>query len=297
MSNVSKGLLSLWFLSIFLLCTTCAPVKPARVAAVALTAEDVAKAAAKQSYPTIVRYGSPAYLMLIDGLIEAYPENRGLLTAGCRAYLSYTSSFVEETDLDQATALYVKARNYGFRALSDKGDFRKAVAGNLDEFIVFLQQYSRKDVPALFYTASSWVKWIDLNLDNLEALAEMPMLEAAMQRILELDSEFYYGSPHLLMGAYLAAKPAMIGGNMNEAKEHFDRALALAEGKVLMAKVLFAEHYARRVRDRTLFEETLQQVLAAPVDEVPELTLSNVMAQEKARRMLEQADEYFSELP
>ncbi len=297
MSNVSKGLLSLWFLSIFLLCTTCAPVKPARVAAVALTAEDVAKAAAKQSYPTIVRYGSPAYLMLIDGLIEAYPENRGLLTAGCRAYLSYASSFVEETDLDQATALYVKARNYGFRALSDKGDFRKAVAGNLDEFIVFLQQYSRKDVPALFYTASSWVKWIDLNLDNLEALAEMPMLEAAMQRILELDSEFYYGSPHLLMGAYLAAKPAMIGGNMNEAKEHFDRALALAEGKVLMAKVLFAEHYARRVRDRTLFEETLQQVLAAPVDEVPELTLSNVMAQEKARRMLEQADEYFSELP
>jgi len=297
MLNVSKGLLSLWFLSIFVLCMACAPVKPARVAAVALTAEDVAKAAAKQSDPTIVRYGSPAYLMLIDGLIEAYPEKRGLLTAGCRAYLSYASSFVEETDLDQATALYVKAKNYGFRALSEKWDFRKAVAGNLEEFIVFLQQYRKKDVPALFWTASSWVNWINLNLDNLEALAEMPMLEAAMQRILELDSEFYYGSPHLLMGAYLAAKPAMIGGNMNEAKEHFDRALAIGEGKVLMAKVLFAEHYARRVRDRTLFEETLQQVLAAPVDEVPELTLSNVLAQEKARRMLEQADEYFSELP
>ena len=297
MSNVSKGFLSLWFLSIFLLCMACAPVKPARVAAVALTAEDVAKAAAKQSDPTIVRSGSPAFLMLVDGLIEAYPDNRDLLTAGCRAYLSYASSFLEDTDLDEAKPLYARAKNYGFRALSDKGDFRKAVAGNLEEFIIFLQQYKKKDVPALFWTASSWVKWIDLNLDNLEALAEMPMLEAGMQRILELDGEFYYGSPHLLVGAYLASKPATIGGNINIAKEHFDRALALGDGKVLMARVLFAKYYARRVGDRILFEETLQGVLAAPVDTVPELTLSNVLAQERARKLLEQADEYFGELP
>ena len=284
-------------MGLFLLCLACAPIKPARVAAVALTAEDVAKAAAKQSDPTIVRSGSPAYLMLIDGLVEAYPDNKDLLTAGCRAYLSYASSFLEDTDLDRTKPLYAKAKNYGFRALSDKGDFRKAVAGNLDEFIVFLQQYNKKDVPALFYTASSWVNWINLNLDNLEALVEMPMLEATMLRILELDGEFYYGSPHLLMGAYLAAKPTIIGGNISEAKEHFDQALALGEGKVLTAKVLFAKYYARRIGDRTLFKETLQEVLAAPVDTVPELTLSNVLAQEKARRLLEQTDEYFGELP
>ena len=78
MSDIWKGLLLLWLLSFFLLCMACVPVKPARVAAVAYTAEDVARAAAKQSDPTIVRRGSPAYLMLIDGLIEAYPENKDL---------------------------------------------------------------------------------------------------------------------------------------------------------------------------------------------------------------------------
>ena len=297
MPNTLKGFVSLWFLSFFLLCLACVPVKHARVAAAAFTAEDVARAAAKQSDPTIVRSGSPAYLMLIDGLIEAYPDNRALLTAGCRAYLSYASSFIEDTDLDKATPLYAKAKHYGFQALSEKGDFQKAVAGNLEDFIIFLRHYDKKDVPALFWMASSWVNWINLNLDNLEALAEMPMLEATMLRILELDGEFYYGSPHLLMGAYLAAKPAIIGGNISEAKEHFDRALALGEGKVLTAKVLFAKYYARRIGDRTLFKETLQEVLAAPVDTVPELTLSNVLAQEKARKLLEQTDEYFGELP
>ena len=297
MLNTGNALLLLWSLSFFLLGTACAPVKPARVAAVAHTAEDVARAAAKQSDPTIVRRGSPAYLMLIDGLIEAYPDNRDLLIAGCRAYLSYASSFLEDTDLREANTLYGKAKLYGFRALSKKRDFNEAVSGNLDDFINSLQQYGKRDVTALFWTASAWVNWINLNVDDLEALAEMPMLEATMRRILELDGEFYYGSPHLLMGTYLAAKPAIIGGNITEAKKHFDRAFALGEGKVLMAKVLFAQYYAPRVRDRSLFEATLQEVLAAKVDTVPELTLSNVLAQEKAKRLLEQADGYFVELP
>jgi hypothetical protein len=38
--------------------------------------------------------------MLVDGLIEAYPDNSELLTAGCQAYTAYASSFVEDTDPD-----------------------------------------------------------------------------------------------------------------------------------------------------------------------------------------------------
>ena len=68
--------------------TGCIPVKQARVAAVALTLQDVAQAAGKQSDAAIVKEGTPAYLMLVDGLIEAYPDNRELLLAGCKAYAS-----------------------------------------------------------------------------------------------------------------------------------------------------------------------------------------------------------------
>ena len=72
------GLVLLWSLWLFLASGGCAPTKPARVSAAAYTAEDVFIAASKQSDPTIVRAGTPAYLMLVDGLIEAYPDNSEL---------------------------------------------------------------------------------------------------------------------------------------------------------------------------------------------------------------------------
>ena len=145
----------------------------------------------------------------------------------------------------------------------------------------------------MFWTASGWAKWIGLNLDRVEALANVPMLKATLQRVIELDGGFYYGSPHLNMAVYLAAIPPIAGGNLDKAKEHFDEAFALGADNLLLAKVLFARYYAVRLRDRALFEKTLQQVMEAPVDEIPELTLSNTLAKEKAGELLERADEYF----
>ena len=297
MSFTREGLVFFWSLSLLLVFGGCASTKPARVTAVAYTAEDVFIAAAKQSDPTIVRAGTPAYLMLVDGLIEAYPYNSKLLTAGCQAYTAYASSFVEDTDPENAAALYAKAKHYGFRALSKKQDFQQVVAGNLDEFVAFLKQYNKQDVPSLFWTASAWGKWISLNLDSMEALADMAMLEATMWKILELDDSFYYGSPHLLMAVYFAGRPEIIGGNINKSKDHFDKAFSLGADKLLSAKVLFARYYAVRLRDRVLFAKTLQRVIDAPVDEVPELTLANTLAKNKAREMMEKVDDYFGELP
>jgi hypothetical protein len=235
--------------------------------------------------------------MLIDGLIEAYPNNGELLIAGCQAYTVYASSFVEDADPGKAAILYTKAKKYGFRALSLRRDFQQAVWGNPNDFVIFLREFNQEDVPALFWTSSAWAKWIQLNLDSVEALADVPMLEATMQRVIELDGGFYYGSPHLHMAVYLAAKPLIAGGNLDKAKFHFDKAFALGADKLLSARVLFARYYAVRLKDRVLFEKTLKEVIEAPTDATPELTLSNTLAQERARELLERADDYFMELP
>jgi len=284
-------------LLIFFSLAGCVPTKQARVAAAAYTAEDVFQAAVKQPDPTIVRRGSPAYLMLVDGLIEANPDNGELLTAGCHSYTSYASSFIEDTNPAKAAILYAKAKHYGFRALSAEGNFQQAASGSLDRFSTLLGKYERDDVPALFCTGSAWAKWISLNLDSVAALADMPMLEATMKRVIELDGSYHYGSPHVLMAVYLAVKPPMLGGDLAKAKDHFDRAFALGGDKLLSAKVRFARYYAVGVKDRDLFEKTLHEVIEAPVDQVAELTLSNSLAKEKARELLEKADEYFVDIP
>ena len=284
----------IWVLTLVLFSSGCVPAKHARVEAVARTVQDVAQAVSKQSDLSIIREGTPAYLMLLDGLIEAYPTNKDLLLAGCQAYSSYASSFFSDDDHDKTEVLYRKARLYGFRALSERADFSKAMSGSLDEFKALLNQFNKQDVPSLFWTANAWASWISAKAGAVEAMADLPMLEATMKRILELDDTFYYGGPHLLMGVYLAAKPAVLGGDPAKAKQHFNRAFALGSDKILMSRVLFAQYYARAVSDRVLFTATLQEVLAARADEVPELTFINTVAKEKARHLLEKTEAYFA---
>lgn len=283
-----------FLLSLVLLQAGCAPFKSTRVAAVAYTLEDVASAAAKQSNPSIIREGTPAYLMLIDGLLEAYPDNIELLVAGCRAYSSYASVLSDERQ-DEATSLYQKAKLYGFKALSRRRDFAAAArGGNVGDFNAILQRCDKADVPALFCAASAWANWISSNMDNLEALADLTLLEATMKRLIELDGAYYYGGPHLLLGVYLAAKPAALGGSPTAAKKQFDEAFALGAAKLLGAKVLYAKYYARGINDRELFVQTLREVLAAPVDQTPELTLANVVAKKQAAALLAKTEEYFA---
>jgi hypothetical protein len=64
---------------------------------------------------------------------------------------------------------------------------------------------------------------------------------------------------------------------------------------VLATKVLFAQYYAREAKDRDLYVKTLEEVIAARADEIPELTLVNALAKEKAETLIEKADEYFSD--
>ncbi|HOV85797.1 MAG TPA: TRAP transporter TatT component family protein [Syntrophobacteraceae bacterium] len=273
----------------------CAPVKQLRVATVALTLRDVADAAGKQSSPRVIREGTPAYLMLLDGLLEAEPRSRELLLAACRAYVSYASSLVGQGNPEEVSVLFFRGRDFGFRALSEslQTNFKEASSGTLDGFAAVLAKCGKKDVPALFWTTNAWANWIALNTSKVEALGDLPMLEAAMKRTLELDETYFYGGPHVIRGIYLASKPAVLGGNPAQAKVHFDRARELSGDKNLVLKVYLAEYYARSVGDRELYRRSLEEVLAAPLEEGSDMTLSNVMAKEKARWLLDKTEEYF----
>jgi hypothetical protein len=276
---------------------SCAPFKSTRVAAVAYTMQDVAQAASKQSSLSVIREGTPAYLMLIDGLIEAYPRNKELLLSGCRAYSSYASSFPSDDQQEEAATLYRQAKLYGFRAVSGDREFARAASGSLEEFEAVLQSYGKDEVPALFCAANAWANWISSSLDSVEAVADLAMLEATMKRTLELDDTYFYGSPHLLMGVYLSAKPTSLGGDPAKAKAHFDRAFKLGADRLLAAKVLYAKYYARSINDRELFVQTLEEVIATPLELESELTFANAVAKKEAGNLLDKTEDYFAEIP
>lgn len=262
------------------------------VGSVGLLLEEVARSSYKQSDLRIIREGMPAYLMLIDGMIEAWPNNEQLLIGAAQSYSSFASAFVEDQDKEYAKLLHGRAKEYALRSLEKRG-FKKPIQRSLESFEAGLKDLEKGDVPYIFWTAACWGNWISLNLDSMEALAELPRVELMMRRVLELDEGYYYGGAHIFMGIWFASRPKMAGGDLQKAQHHFLKALDLGEGKFLMAYIYYANHYARRVFDKDLFTSTLQTVLEAPADISPELTLLNTVAKQKAKDLLNRVDEYF----
>jgi len=258
----------------------------------AMLLEDEATATSKQSDLRVDTNHKPASLMPLAGMVEAVPANERLLLAAAQSYASYASAFVEHKDPEYALALFQRARDYAMAALAERGLDNPATT----PFEIFESQVAAlgpKDVPYLFWCAANWGSWISLNLESMEAMAELPRVELMMRRVLALDEGFHYGGPHLFMGIWYASRPPMAGGDLYLAQEHFTRALELGQHQFLMTYVYFADYYARKTFDKQLFTETLQKVLETPVDNVPELTLLNTVAHRKATQMLQEADDYF----
>jgi len=287
--NRTRIFLFLWLL--FLL-SACLPNKKLTVGATATLLQEVASASSKQSDLRILREGMPAYLMLMDGMIQAWPDNDQLLIAGAESYSSFASLFVEDQDEAYARVLYARGKEYALRSLEIRG-LKNPVERPFDEFKEALRRLGKKDVPYLFWSATCWANWIRLNLDSMEALSELPKVEWMMRKVLELDEEFYYGGPHLFMGIWYASRPKMAGGDLQKAQEHFTKALELGQGKFLMAYVYYAKYYARKMMDKELFISTLQKVLETPAETSPNLILANTVAKQEAKELLSRVGDYF----
>ena len=279
-------------LACFLLATACLPQKALTVSSTATLLEGVAKASGKQSDLRVIREGMPAYLMLMDGMVEMLPTNDRLLLAAAQAYSSFASAFVEEEDPDYAKVLYARSKDYALRSLVTRG-MKDPVERSLDSFDDGLRRLGERDAPYLFWAAASWGSWIRMNLDSMDALAQLPRVERMMRRVIELDEAYYYGGAHLFMGIWFASRPRIAGGDLKKAQQHFLRAIDLGEGKFLMAHVYYANYYARPSLDRNLFVSTLEMVLESPPDVSPELTLMNTVAQKRAKELLSHVEEYF----
>jgi hypothetical protein len=270
----------------------CAINKKMTVVGTASLVEDVAKAANKQSDLRVIREGMPAFLLLLDGMVESWPGNDRLLLAAAQAYSSYATAFVGADDALFRDVLLLRAKAYALLALEQRG-ISTPLVSPFDEFERQVGQMTSSDTPYLFWSASCWGNWIGAHTTSISAVAELPRVEALMRRALALDETYHYGGAHIFMGVLYASRPPVAGGNLDLSKQHFLKAIEIGQGKFLMAHVFYADYYARKAFDRELFVSTLKKVLDTPADIVPELTLMNTVARHKAQDLLGKTDEYF----
>lgn len=234
----------------------------------------------------------PTNLVLLEGMIGIDPENIILHTYAAQAYYGLGYGFNEDHRQKRASNFYLRGRKHGLTALALSGAKNLARA-NFDSFESELKNLDEDDVPTLFWTASNWAKWIDMNRDKPESIAQLPKPTALMQRVLELDETFYYGGAHMYFGVYYGNRSPMFGGNFKKSHQHFDRAREITNGKLLIADLLQAQYLARQEFDREDFHNRLTKIIEAPDDLYPELGLINQIAKRKAQMLLKMEEKWF----
>lgn len=254
--------------------------------------DNLSRAILNQDSPEIVESGAPAYLMMLDALILTYPEKQNFLLSGAQLYGAYAGVFAQ--DEAQAKILADKALAYAHRALCEED--KKAcelVKGPADEFQAALDnQYDEKYLEVFYAYGAAWAGWIQANTDDWNAIAQVGKVTALMRWVANIDEGYDNATVQVYLGVLETQLPPSVGGKPEIGREHFEKAIALSEGKNLMAKLLFAEQYARLVFNQELHDQLLQEVLAAD-PKAEGLTLINRLAQRDAQVLLAESADYF----
>ncbi len=254
-------------------------------------ADNLTRAILNQDDLETVRAGAPAYLLMIDGMIEGDPENTRLLLSGAKLYTSYTTVFI--ADEERAKRLSDTSLEYAKAALCQEiQQVCNALSAKQPEFVETLSHTSKSDVPILYGFAGSWASWIQRNASDWNALAELPKLTALFERSVELDEGFDNGGGHLYLAVQATRLPPSLGGKPEKGRKHFERARQLSKGQNLMVDVFMAQYYARTIFDKELHDQLLQSVLDDAGD-YPGFTLINAYAHQLATQLLAESDDYF----
>jgi predicted anti-sigma-YlaC factor YlaD len=261
---------------------------------------------ASEEDPELARDAMPFVLKAIEAVLAEDPEQEDMLLAACTSFTQYSYAFVQ-TDAtllefedykaslaleDRALKLYLRARDYGLRALElrHRGCSEGLIAAPADAVAAF----EVDDVPIIYWTAAAWGLAISVGLDRPEIVADVDAVRALLRRALELDEDYDDGVIHEAM-LVIESFPEVMGGSPERARLHFERALELSGGNKAAPYVTFAESVAVPSQNQAQFESLLETALAVDPNAMPASRLSNILAQRRARHLLNNTDEFFLE--
>jgi len=264
---------------------------------------------ARDDDPELVRAAVPFGLKTMEGLLAEIPDEDKLLASLTSSFTQYAWAFVlQDADMDElagrstlaregherARKLFLRARDYGLRALEEryKGMSEKLLSARDLEPV--LDQARVEDAPLLYWTAAAWALAISNGKSDMTLVSQLPAPVAMMRRGMVLDESFDHGAFPEFFVTYEGGRTAADGGGADAARAYLDRALYLSGGKRLGVRVSYAESVLVRQQNRPEFERVLREVLAADVNAAPEFRLANVLAQRRARALLDHADDLFA---
>jgi predicted anti-sigma-YlaC factor YlaD len=255
--------------------------------------------------PDLVGEALPFSLKLVESLLAEVPDHEGLLVAASSGFTQYAYVYVqqkademEDSDLaaaeqlrQRARRLYLRAYRYGLRGLETRHRGFEAGLRSAPKSAVAVTK--RQDVPLMYWTAAALGSAIALSKNEPELVADQLLVEALIDRALELEPGYGDGAIHGFLVVYEGVRQGAPGDAATRSRRHFERAVALTGGQSAGPYVAMAENVAVAQQDKAEFERLLQQALAVNVDAKPEWRLLNLIMQRRARWLLTRTDALF----
>lgn len=254
----------------------------------------------------------PAHIKLLETLLAGDPCNRHLLALLARLYGGYAFAILESEgearrlerpsvvntgipdDLleDAIARSFQRGAEYALRCLENRYPEARIQLNRLSSAAAFIQSLDSDDVPALFWYAFNLGGFVQHRLDSVEAMAKAHLVEKAMRRIIELDEAYHNGNAHLVLLVYYASRPAMMGGNCDLARRHYQRHIAMHAPGAGLRETYWARYVLVQQQDKAAFVGHLSGVVQSPEDGRPFSLLDRVAAV-RARLYLASADRFF----
>ena len=183
----------------------------------------------------------------------------------------------------QARGLYRRGRDHGLRGLGVsveelRRDPRRVVA-----------RAQPSDVALLYWSGASWGALIALSKDDPEALADVPAVEALIDRALELDESFERGAIHTFLINYEMVRQGTAGDPVERARKHFMRAVELSRGADAAPMLALAEAVCVPGQRRAEFDALVEQALRVRGGN----QFANLVMQRRARWLRSRTDRLF----
>jgi tetratricopeptide (TPR) repeat protein len=247
---------------------------------------------------------------MYEALLSQNPNHQGLLNTTGSMFVMYANAFIQgpaemlpsymfeerQAALDRAKSLYLRGLEILYRGLELKyRGFSTAYAnGRLQEF---LSRMRIDDVHALYWSAAAGFSAYSIDILDFELSSRIPEWSAMILRAYELNPNFNGAALDEFFIIFYASLPEMLGGDIERAKYHFRLAVEKTGGNSASAYVSYAQSISVPAQDYDTFCEHLEMALAINPDANVSTRLVNIIAQQKARWLLDNAWVFFSFLP
>ena len=272
----------------------------------ALTGEGSSDVFTGDPDPLLVRDAIPFAIKMYEALLSANPEHQGLINTTGSLFVMYANAFVQgpaeqlprsmynerQAASERSKKLYLRGLDLLYRGLELKYKGFSGAFQN-ETLPAYLAKMKKADVPALYWSAAAGLSAFSLNPFDMELGVRISEFHSLVLRAYELDPDFNTGALDEFFFLFYASLPESMGGDREKAEIYFKSALEKSKGLSAGPYVSYAQAISIPAQDYAKFKEMLDTALSIDPDKNVSNRLVNILAQQKARYLLESAVFFF----